>query len=517
MMAAREPGRRADRHRTSRRRPHILLIGLLVGLVAGGTLAWVYPAPSVDVIKIEAADWYDNMRNILVPEDLGSSTSADAPQIYAAPPVELPPEADTIEDLAFANMAELVNVNAPKPDADALADELDEAIGATEYANRMTVADAATGEMLYDHGGGEAIVPASTLKLFTAVSALEHLGADHRFVTSAGYDPDRGVVLIGGGDGLLSTGESTGETMGYAGLGDLAQKTWDEIADQLSGETGTIQVWADVSRYEQPDVHPTWNESLMSAGWVSPIYPLNTYGGFYSNPLYDNTAVEDGAAHAGGAYAQQLTDLAQADGRDIEFSYAGQQTEPTNVEPLAEIRSAPLGQQLEYAMKQSNNMLLEIFGREAAIAADNPADFDGSTTTTIETVHELGIPTEHLQFVDNSGLSPNSRATLNSMVQLYEVILAEEHLRPVLNSLTIAGYDGTLRNRLTEAPYSGVIRSKTGTLEVASSNAGMTVTADGRALWFAINTAGAGQDYEGARIEQDRLTEILTDCGCSGP
>src|SRR5699024_4549054 len=105
----------------------------------------------------------------------------------------------------------------------------------------------------------------------------------------------------------------------------------------------------------------------------------------------------------------------------------------------------------------------------------------------------------------------------NSMVQLYEVILAEEHLRPVLNSLTIAGYDGTLRNRLTEAPYSGVIRSKTGTLEVASSNAGMTVTADGRALWFAINTAGAGQDYEGARIEQDRLTEIPTDCGCGGP
>src|SRR5699024_4253363 len=204
------------------------------------------------------------------------------------------------------------------------------------------------------------------------------------------------------------------------------------------------------------------------------------------------------------------------EGQNRDIRCARTQAQTRDLEPVAEMRSAPLRQQLEYAMKQSNNMLLEIFGREAAIAAGNSADFDGSTATTIATVNELGISTEHLEFVDNSGLSPNSRATLNSMVQLYEVVLAEEHLRPLLNSLTIAGYDGTMRYRLAEAPYSGVVRSKTGTLEVASSNAGMTVTADGRALWFAINTSGAGPDYDGARAEQDRLTEIVTDCGCSG-
>ncbi|MGO1960077.1 MAG: D-alanyl-D-alanine carboxypeptidase, partial [Yaniella sp.] len=211
-----------------------------------------------------------------------------------------------------------------------------------------------------------------------------------------------------------------------------------------------------------------------------------------------------------------LTELAQADGLEIAFQYAGQRNQPTNVEPVAEVRSARLGQQLEYAMKQSNNMLFEIFGREAAIAAGNTPNFQGSTKTTIDTLHELGISTEHLEFIDNSGLSPNSRATLNSMIQLYDVVISEEHLRPIAHSLTIAGYDGTMRNRLNEAPYSGIVRSKTGTLEVASSNAGLTVTADGRALWFAVNTSGAGEDYAGARAEQDRLTQVLTDCGCSG-
>ena len=511
MMAATSTGRRAHRNRQARR-PNAWLLGLIIGIVGGITLAVTHPAPNIDVIKVEATDWYTNMHDLVATDNQvsGSATSGD-PQIYAAPPVSLPPEADTDD-----NMAEFVDVTAPQPSSDELGAALHEEITDMEYTHRLRVADVASGEVLYNAGGEDPIVPASTLKLFTGVSVLEQLGTDHRFVTSAGYDPATGVMLIGGGDGMLSTGESTGRTMGRAGLGDLAQETWDAIADQLPEGQTTIDVWADVSRYAQPRVHPSWNEGLMTSGWVSPVYPMNTYGGFISNPFYDKTAVEDGAVSAGGVFAQRLSELAQADGQAVEFQYAGQRSQPTQTELVAEVHSARLGQQLEYAMKQSNNMLFEIFGREAAIAAGNSPDFQGSTQTTMATLQELGISTEHLNVVDNSGLSPNSRATLESMIQLYDVAIDDAHLRPVVHSLTIAGYDGTMRNRLAEAPYSGIVRSKTGTLEVASSNAGMTVTADGRALWFAVNTSGAGEDYAGARAEQDRLTQVLTDCGCSG-
>lgn len=160
-------------------------------------------------------------------------------------------------------------------------------------------------------------------------------------------------------------------------------------------------------------------------------------------------------------------------------------------------------------------MLFEMFGREAAIAAGATPDFTGATATTIRTLQDIGVNVEHLHFVDNSGLSPNSRATLDSTVQLFDLMLTNEQFRPIFQTLTVAGYDGTMRNRMAEAPYSGIVRSKTGTLEVASSNAGLTVTADGRALWFAINTAGADGDYAAARAEQDYLAEVLTDCGCS--
>ena len=184
-------------------------------------------------------------------------------------------------------------------------------------------------------------------------------------------------------------------------------------------------------------------------------------------------------------------------------------------EQIAEVRSATLGRQLEYAMKESNNMLFEMFGREAALAAGTSPDFTGSTQATVATLAEQGIGTQQLTFVDNSGLSPRSRATLYTTVELFELMLTDDQYRPLLHTLTVAGYDGTMQNRMTEAPYSGTVRTKTGTLEVASSNAGLTVTTEGRTLWFAINTTGGEGDYEQTRAEQDHLTKVLTACECA--
>src|SRR5699024_8930174 len=187
MMAAKSSGRRADRDRQARR-PNVWLIGLLIGLVAGTTDAVTDPAPSVDFINMHATHWYTSMRNLVARDDQapGDSTPDDR-QSYAAPPVSLPPEADT-DDVTVDNMHELVDVTAPRPNPDELTAALNDEIGDLEYAHRLTVADVATGEVLYDAGGDDAIVHDSSLKDFTDVIALEHLDPDHRFVTSAGYD-----------------------------------------------------------------------------------------------------------------------------------------------------------------------------------------------------------------------------------------------------------------------------------------------------------------------------------------
>lgn len=517
MMPTKLSGRRAARSRPGRRRWLPVIIGLIVGLVGGAALAGSYPPPSTDMIKVQATSWYQHMRQLLVPRDsAGTRTWVGDPQIFADPPIALPPDPESDADLIDDDVAELIDVNAPAPDAQQLSSALDEAMAALSLQHRMVVVDAATGETLYDRGGNDPVVPASTLKLFTGINLLHHLDTTHRFVTAAHYGPTEGVTLVGGGDGLLALGESTGETVGYAGLADLAAKTWDAIGDEVTtAGHATVEVHVDVSRYHGPWLHPDWTEGLQAAGWVSPVYPLNVYGGFTGHPAYSDTAVEDGAAVAAGTFTRHLNDLAAAAGAAVEFTYAGQTTQPSEAAQVAEVRSAPVGQQLEYAMKQSNNMLLEMFGREAALAAHASPDFAGSTQATMTTLGELGIDTQQLGFADNSGLSPRSRATLHTTVDLFELMLTEEQYRPLLDTLTVAGYDGTMRYRMTEAPYSGIVRTKTGTLEVASSNAGLTVTEDGRALWFAINTTGGDGDYEATRAEQDHLAEVLTACGCT--
>ncbi len=60
------------------------------------------------------------------------------------------------------------------------------------------VADVATGEILFELNGDQLFIPASTIKLWSCATALDCLGADHRFVTPI-YR--RGEI---GADGVLA-------------------------------------------------------------------------------------------------------------------------------------------------------------------------------------------------------------------------------------------------------------------------------------------------------------------------
>jgi D-alanyl-D-alanine carboxypeptidase/D-alanyl-D-alanine-endopeptidase (penicillin-binding protein 4) len=51
----------------------------------------------------------------------------------------------------------------------------------------LYVADAATGELVYQYSGHRGLAPASSQKIFTAIAAFEKLGTDFRFKTTLGY------------------------------------------------------------------------------------------------------------------------------------------------------------------------------------------------------------------------------------------------------------------------------------------------------------------------------------------
>ena len=73
----------------------------------------------------------------------------------------------------------------------------------------VVVRDAATGETLYDRGGADRLLPASNNKLFTSVGALEALGPDYRFTTSALTIAAQQGTALNGDLYLRGTGDPT--------------------------------------------------------------------------------------------------------------------------------------------------------------------------------------------------------------------------------------------------------------------------------------------------------------------
>jgi len=78
------------------------------------------------------------------------------------------------------------------------------------------------GDLLYRENVSRKLIPASTLKLLTALTAIHHLGETHRFKTDFYQDRQGNLSVKGYGDPLLLS------------------EVWQEIADEVSGKVSRI-------------------------------------------------------------------------------------------------------------------------------------------------------------------------------------------------------------------------------------------------------------------------------------
>src|SRR5690606_29520111 len=119
------------------------------------------------------------------------------------------------------------------PLADEVAAALEGPLTSGELGGRtgVAVADLSTGEVLYERDATTAMTPASTLKLLTAVAALDVLGPDRRFQTRVleGQAPGE-IVLVGGGDPMLTTEKPRMSRPTL--LSELADRTAAALAEQ---------------------------------------------------------------------------------------------------------------------------------------------------------------------------------------------------------------------------------------------------------------------------------------------
>lgn len=185
---------------------------------------------------------------------------------------------------------------------------------------------------------------------------------------------------------------------------------------------------------------------------------------------------------------------------------------------IGEVQSPPLRDVVKLFMKPSQNFetdtLLTYLG-ETTRTADTPSWRD-SGELGLMAMHqylvENGLPADDVRFDEGSGLSEDNMATANSFVALLQHMSWQREAKDFIDSLPIAGEDGTLRRRFHNSPAADNIHAKTGTLHWVNSISGYVTSAAGERLVFSvILNRYAASPRDDRRNELDTLCLYLTE------
>jgi D-alanyl-D-alanine carboxypeptidase/D-alanyl-D-alanine-endopeptidase (penicillin-binding protein 4) len=366
---------------------------------------------------------------------------------------------------------------------------LDGASGRTRYASKVTTA----------------LTPASTLKLLTAVTALDALGNTHRIETRVVLTAAGQLVLVGGGDATLTDRPLASGPVGQrpASLTELAKQT---ARYAHRHHLSSVRLGYDDSLFTGPAVNPRWEPDYVPSGVIAPVTALMVDEGRV-DPLGDQRVL-DPAASAAEKFAGRLREQGIKVAPSVKAAPGAGASATTTV---ATVASAPLSVVVEEMLRASDNQVAEALGRLAAIADGQPGSFEGASSALLATAQQRHLPVSGWRVYDASGLSRSDRATASGLAATLDSAVHDPTLSPVLLGLPVAGFSGTLDDRYLTGPTrlaAGIVRAKTGTLTGANAEVGLVVTVGGQLLVFAF-VAGGVVDTDVARDALDRAATSL--------
>lgn len=387
----------------------------------------------------------------------------------------------------------------------------------------------AAGERLFAHNSGLPLVPASNMKILTAVAALEELGPEHQFVTSVSATqlPDENGTLvgdlyvIGGGDPVLMTNA-------YAAVQpetDSPIRTpADELADAaVASNLSTIQgaVLVDESRYDQERAVSTWPTRFLEQSQAGALSAALLDDGFiglsdgYSSQLVttDKPPLPRSGEPAT-LFAANFDDLLEA--RNVVITARAGEAVDTPFDQLVEltsIQSPPLSEIVAQMLVNSDNTTAEMLTKELGYQSSGgvtPGSTTSGTLAASEIINRLNLPDIGFLAFDGSGLSTENRVTC----ELLTAALDSRHKNVLRDAMPIAGESGTLHDDFAGSDFDGRLRAKTGFLGQASALSGYFVTDPGVELTFSliVNVSGEGVAISDEQIAgwQAALPSILT-------
>jgi serine-type D-Ala-D-Ala carboxypeptidase/endopeptidase (penicillin-binding protein 4) len=344
---------------------------------------------------------------------------------------------------------------------------------------------------------------ASNTKLFTTTAALERFGTEGTLGTevlgTGELDTEGvfrgGIYLRGGGDPTFgSRGFTTRSYGGGATVQDLAALLEDIGIERITG-----RVYGDESAFDSLRGGPDSGYGV--SPWVGPLSALSynrglfTEGGrgFQANPPAFAAARLDAALEARGVKVRLKP-------------RAG--ITPDGARVLASIDSPPMGRLIRLTNKPSDNFFAETLLKDLAHQAGGRGTTAAGARISASHARGLGI---RANLVDGSGLSRSDRASPQGIVKLLTAMYASEDSDVFVDSLPIAGRDGTLFDRMRRGAARDRCRGKTGTLSNVSALSGYCEAHSGDNYAYSILMNGV---YPiGARKLQDLMLQALSRYG----
>jgi D-alanyl-D-alanine carboxypeptidase/D-alanyl-D-alanine-endopeptidase (penicillin-binding protein 4) len=414
-------------------------------------------------------------------------------------------------------------------------------------AASVVIADAATGERLYQRDGADRLMPASNTKIVTSTAAMALLGPDYRYRTD--------VLTTGRRDGSTLSGD-----LYLRGSGDptTLAKDYDRLAADLAA-TGVKRVTgrlvADDTRFDTQRLGRSWaadDESSYYSAQISPltvapdtdydsgtvviealpgaapgdrpkvtITPKTDYvrldvrGTTVEKGRPDTLTVErqhgantitiSGDIPLGASATKEWISIWEPTGyaaavfSDALASHGVRLAGPTRLgrptprdaKVLASHSSMPLKKLMLPFMKLSNNMHAEALTKTIGYKTSGRGTWSAGLSAVNGYLKKEGVTTTTLRQVDGSGLS---RMNLFPAEQLATLLLsvrdapwyADWHASLPVACHPDRAVGGTLRSRMCATPAALNARGKTGSLTGASALSGYVKDVGGRELVYSV-------------------------------
>ena len=332
---------------------------------------------------------------------------------------------------------------------------------------------------LYRHDHQLTLRPASTMKLVTAITALELLGADQKLRTSLYYDGEVSNHTLHGN--LYCVGRMD-PMFSQADMDVFAETVQSMGIDTIRG-----RIVADVSMKDT---------LRLGEGWCWDD----------KNPVLSPLLVDRRPDFCG-----QLAIALQARGVVLGNIETTEGRRPVGAQPIC-LRTHKVGEVLIDMMKESDNLYAEaLFYQIAASTGLRPATPKEARKQVRALMQRAGLDASRYRIADGSGLSLYNYVSAEALVMLLRYAWQQKPIyEALLPTLPVAGVDGTLKTRMKKTAAEGRVQAKTGTVTGVSSLAGYVTSVMGHRLCFAIINQGALR-LKNARDFQDRLCQLLVE------